>query len=197
VELPKYIEMLERFDDFVLTEIRIFGWRLLLSDLVLGRVAAWSSGSDPKGRRKLRRLGEELDLYLGIQLGQEKFPITDPGLYRLRVEAVRELDSLLKLSRAHFSSRYGWPSPAEMLSWIEKKIKSEHASFPTLVLELPNLIHFIGDLLNNKKPGSARLLQGDMREGSELFDLWFGARANRKPEPARQLISNLGREAKR
>lgn len=189
-ELRKFREILERFDDFVLSQMRIFGWRLLLSDRVLGRIAAWSH-VEPKGRRWLERLGEELSLFVGIQLGEATFPIDDPGLYEFRKLAIVELRHLLSLTRTHFAQRRP-PSNSEVLSWIETKIKEEHESFARLGPELPSLIGFLRDLLQRKGAASVRLRRGEMH-AAELFDRWFGARSNRSAEAARQKVSKLGR----
>ncbi len=136
-ELPKFQEILERFDNFIFIELRILGPRLLLSDRVLGRIFAWSF-VDPKGPRKLERLGEELRLFVDVQLGQATFPISDqgPGLYEFKKLAVAELRHLLSLTQTHFAQRRP-PSDMQFLSWIETKINQERDLFPNLAPELP------------------------------------------------------------
>jgi len=72
LDMPKYRTLLARFDDFILREMRLLGWRLLLTDIVLGRIAAWSH-AEPHGRMLLESMGRELSLFVVSKEGRKPF----------------------------------------------------------------------------------------------------------------------------
>jgi hypothetical protein len=188
----EYVSILNRFDDFLLTEVQKLGWRILLSDMALERLAAWTH-TEPNGRALLERLGKELSLYAGIMRREEKFPL-GPELCVFETAAKSELRSLLSLTKKNFAVRHREATYVEVISWMETQVEQKGDSFHELHNHHAEFFGFLKSLSASEnvhaRAVASRIRLGDM-PAAELFNRWFAACTNRSPEAARQELSKL------
>jgi hypothetical protein len=192
LDMPKYRTLLARFDDFILREMRLLGWRLLLTDIVLGRIAAWSH-AEPRGRMLLESMGRELSLFVGIQRGKETFPLDDPLLYEHRKSMLQELKGLFSISKTFIRQKHRPPSDEQIVEHFRSTIERERKSFPLLYPERVPFINMLKILLQQNEYPAARLRTGSLPP-AEFYNGWVARASNRRSvEAVRQEISNLGK----
>ena len=190
-DLPNYRVLLAKFDDFILREMRLFGWRLLLIEGVLERIAMWSH-VEPGGRLLLESMGKELSLFVGIQRGEERYPLDDSLLYSYRTKVIAELKSLLSISKMHFAQECRPPPDAQIIDHFRVTIERERKVLPLLHGESLSFLNVLTFLFQQGGHCAARLRRGDLPP-AELFNQWMALATNRSAEAARQEISKLGK----
>ena len=123
-ESPEHRRILNDFDDYLLGLFHTYGWRLLMSEEVLQRLAEWERRSP----HLLKRLGEELALRSRVVRGDAPHPF-DRDLYDFKEKASEELKVLLNKARTVFGSRHRRPNCSQISEWMKTEVQSQPSSF--------------------------------------------------------------------
>jgi hypothetical protein len=167
-----------------------FGWRLLYSDRVRERLAAWFE-IEPNGAGNLEKLGKQLGLGARTRSGEKKLRIT--GEHRqFKDSVVPELKLLLNFLKARQTSQNRAMDENTLLNLTTAEIEREgcpyhhiqnnRTSFSKLVRSTPGL------LLGLTNGGTTPAV---------FADEWVARVTNQKPESARQAMSEAPSRGRR
>ena len=173
--------LMNAFDSFLLDRARDFGWRLMMSEGFIRRLAVWEIHS----LHLLKRLGNELELKSKIFRGEKKAPtdISEDAVTGL----CADLDRLLSRMRTKFGAQRRTPSCADIARVMKTEIESVPIEFPWLFAERGQLYQYVENLELRNQEDADRLKCGDMR-GREFFKKWYAAHTHRKPGALRQAL---------
>jgi hypothetical protein len=182
-------EALRVLDDIIVRQAVTLGWRIGHSGLVQWRLSEWERV--PDGLKLLRRYHLAVERAARIFQRREKPPLDDPGLYRFKVETVKELRLLLNKMRNAYQDRFCEP-PDDLepilLAHFLKAVKGRSKSLPFLAANCARWRGFF-----EERPTELRLhLTGVRLCPASLFDSWLSWCKGVDNEWLRQTISRLG-----
>jgi hypothetical protein len=179
-----------KFDEIILTEARVLGWRVLLSRPVLRRMAQWGE-SVSNGPNLNKQLGEALALYTSVIHGKAKLPIDDRYWPNTKTTAMPEIRALLTQYKSAFAGRNDWPRPKEAQSWFRQRIEQPADTFRFLKSRRTSFFGYLEYIVDSAT--AQRLYCGELRP-VELFNKWGAWAANISEERFRQMVSRIGSE---
>ncbi len=179
----------KEFDAFILSQAHCLGWRILLSDTILARIARWEIPAEKDGPKLLDELGKALALHARISRGEARRHVPQE-MYACRKEMMPELRVLLRKTKAFIAvnrprDRRGWD---EIISYICQHIEGDSQTFPMLSGRLRWLKGFLWHLQDSYPDAPAFL--ADMTPANFFNDL-AGWGEGRDPEALRQDVSKL------
>jgi len=179
--------LVEKFDEIILKEARVLGWRVLLSRPVQHRVAQWGeivrNGPDLN-----KRLGDALALYSRVIHGKAKLPIDDWHWPNTKTTALAEIRALLTQYKSEFAGHNAWPTAKEARAWFRQKIEHSADTLRFLNLRRASFFGYLEYIVDSAI--AQRLYCGEIRP-VELFNGW-GAWAANISERFRQMVSRIG-----
>jgi hypothetical protein len=180
----------KEFDAFILSQAQCLGWRILLSDTILARIAKWEIPAEKDGPRLFDELGKSLALHAGILRGEARRPVPRE-MYGFREKTKPELKVLLRKTKLFIAAnrprgRQGWD---EIIAYICRQIEGDSETFPILGGRLRGLKGFLWYLQDSYPDTPASLAE---RTPADFFKEWAGWAENRDPEALRQDVSKLG-----
>jgi hypothetical protein len=162
------------FDGLIVDLARTLGWRLLFSDCVRDRVAAWMSGDEPDGLARFEEFWKQLHRGALAQMGKAKLPVGRMERH-FKQHVGLELRSLQRLLRARQLS------PGESLDAISEIVHRDDCPFPGMLqnwTSFRELAHLNPTLLPDFATGTLT--------PALLVDKWIAAARNRSVESVRQ-----------
>lgn len=182
--------LMGRFDEIILTEARVLGWRVLLSRPVQHRMAQWGE-SVRNGPELNKQFGEALALYTRVIHEKAKLPIDDRYWPSTKTLAVPEIRALLIQYKSTFAGRNAWPTPGEAQSWFRQRIEQSADTFRFLNSRRTSFFGYLEYIVDSAT--AQRLYCGEIRP-VELFNKWGAWAANISEERFRQMVSRIGSE---
>jgi hypothetical protein len=184
---PAHLRLLNRFDDFVVEQFHDYGWRLLMSHGALCRIAEWTKNSP----ERLEAMSQQLALHSRILRGESVAPFP-PDIEEFAAKAIPELGLLLRRQREEFGSRPVEATCSKIAGWMKWEIQASPDIYPTLSVELPQLLGWVETLPRRNKDAAKTLTAGDMRAPG-FFYQWYSACTNRSLKDVQNKFSELRR----
>lgn len=179
---PEHLRLLHTFDNFILSQFSVWGWRLLMSVEVLQRVSEWEK-HDPT---LLARLGKEMELRSRVLRGEKSAPLGD-GVEAFADGAIEELTRLLRRQREQLHARRGASCEA-IADWMRSEIGTRPDEFPLLRGNLEQLHGFVHTLPRSNATAARAFRRGDLGARG-FFILWFALTHNRSVKDVQNMIS--------
>lgn len=180
---PEHVRLLHAFDDFVLSQFAVWGWRLLMSAEVLQRVSEWEK-HDPA---LLERLGKEMAVRSRVLRGEKSAPLGD-GVEAFADGAIEELTRLLRRQREQFRADRRGVACEEIADWMRAEIAARPSEFPLLRANLEQLHGFVHTLPRSNPAAAKAFRRGDLRPRG-FFTLWFALAHNRSVKDVQNILS--------
>ena len=174
-----------RLDSIILHQAQTLGWRLTLSELVRFRMAQWDRQNN--GPELFRKFGLAMARSARIMQRKELPPIEDPDAWAVKRETVVELRRILKIMRAHFSTKRTRPGQAEVVDFFSARVSDPALAFLHLYANLDRWLNFF-----EYNPEAVRpILFASKPSPAAFYDEFLAASTGWKPEALRQGISQL------
>jgi hypothetical protein len=181
---PEHLRLLHAFDDFLLCEFAEWGWRLLMSVGVLGRLSEWEKHSPALWVR----FGKELELKSRVLRGEKQARLGE-GIETFADGAIPELKLLLVRQKEEFGKRRRFDYN-DIAKWMRQEISEHSKEFPNLAANLEQLVGFVANMPRWNKVMAQRFKQGEVR-AQGFFYQWFAACSNRSPKDVKNQLSRL------
>jgi hypothetical protein len=183
--------LVEKFDEIILKEAKVLGWRVLLSRPVQCRIAQW--GQIVKNGPELnKRLGDALAFYSRLIHGEAKLPIDNKNWPQTKTDALPEIRALLTQYKSAFADK-PWPMPSDAQSWFRQKIEHSAHTLRWLNSRRASFFGYLEYIVDSAT--AQRLYCGEIKP-VELFNGWGAWAANISEERFRQMVSRVGGQKK-
>jgi hypothetical protein len=184
LEDREYVVALKRFDEYILDQFAMWGWRLLLSKEVVRILARWE-GLRPD---LLERCGQRLAVKSRTFRGEKSVPFPD-DIAQFADGAIVELQSLLRRQRDEFARR-GFVARCDRIAeWMKLEIEARPSDFPRLHDSLGQLHSYVKIYLPAHNPKAARTLESGTIRADSFFYQWYAVSTNRSVRDVRNQIS--------
>jgi len=185
----EYQLALRRFDEYILEQTGVWGWRMDMSSEIVRVKARWES-TNPGF---LERYGQKQGLKSRTLRGEKSAPFLE-GDEQFADDAILELKSLLRRQREEFGRRGTVPRCDHIAEWIRLEIESRPMDYPRLRAHLGQLHGYVANYLPiyNKK-AAAMLESGGIRADSFFYG-WYAAAHQRSVPAVRNEISRRRRQ---
>jgi hypothetical protein len=162
--------VVKRFDEIILKEARVLGWRIFISRPVQTALAVWWEKADRNGPSLFQRLGDALAF--GARVihdvdGKSKLPIDDRNWYQTKQDGVLEIRSVLRRYKTAFAGRKAWPRRGEARAWFERTLEQAGGEFQFLHTRRISFLRYLDHIVDSAS--AQRLYHGEITP-AELFD---------------------------